>query len=287
MEKTIAERITERVVEKLGLPAEDVELRQDKGNNGVDRTGIAVTKNVPGGIKGTVLVPIDSLIRCVEEGTITEDEAVEAAAAKVDECVAGIPDGFEIDRGYILDNCRIRMADALKNLMETKGKPFRVCCDLIAMVTVPVEMEDGRGFMIMTCDLMERYGISEEELFRAAEENMKKEVVFENLSAILGSVYGEGEGKLFLLTNSDCIYGAGVAACKDIMKECAGKVGGEVYAIPSSIHEVLLFRKEEDEDIGAVCDIIRQVNETIVKPEEVLSDRLYGIREDGSLYIAG
>ncbi len=80
--------------------------------------------------------------------------------------------------------------------------------------------------------------------------------------------------QLYVLTNHRKINGAAVILYPDMLEELAKRFSGGFYIIPSSVHEVLLLKEEE---IGEerLNEMVREVNETQVEPEEVLTDHVF------------
>lgn len=80
-------------------------------------------------------------------------------------------------------------------------------------------------------------------------------------------------------------YGAIKVLYSQNVKDFAKEHGG-CYVIPSSIHECLLIGKDHADETGCMTDgdeMIREVNRREVRPEEVLSDHLFFMDENGNL----
>lgn len=93
----------------------------------------------------------------------------------------------------------------------------------------------------------------------------------------------EAENDIMIVTNSLMAYGAIKVLYSQNVKDFAKEHGG-CYVIPSSIHECLLIGKDHADETGCMADgdeMIREVNCSEVSPEEVLSDHLYFMDEDG------
>jgi hypothetical protein len=99
---------------------------------------------------------------------------------------------------------------------------------------------------------------------------------------IVGVVPGLESG-LLVVSNADGALGAGVIAADGLLDELANKIGGSFYMLPSSIHEVLIMKDSKipgfSDDIEEIAkrlnEMVREVNENEVKPEDVLSDHAY------------
>lgn len=84
---------------------------------------------------------------------------------------------------------------------------------------------------------------------------------------------------LIVLTNASCVFGASVMLYPDLMNLMVRLYGdGDVYIIPSSIHEVILV-KEGIVPPEFLLDCIKSVNDICVREEDRLSYRLYRYTE--------
>ena len=93
----------------------------------------------------------------------------------------------------------------------------------------------------------------------------------------------EAESDIMIVTNSLMSWGAIKVLYSQNVKDFAKGHGG-CYVIPSSIHECLLVGKDHADETGCMADgdeTIREINCNELKPEEVLSDHLYFMDEDG------
>ena len=84
-------------------------------------------------------------------------------------------------------------------------------------------------------------------------------------------------GMKYLTTENEPKYGAWGILNADMQKEILRRYG-ECIVIPSSIHEVILLPTESEYgslDADFLATQIKEVNETEVAPEEILSDHAY------------
>ena len=61
----------------------------------------------------------------------------------------------------------------------------------------------------------------------------------------------------------------------DIIKDFSTAVDSDIYILPSSIHELILLPARGDENCEELKSMVRDINETQVEREEVLSDSVY------------
>jgi len=45
--------------------------------------------------------------------------------------------------------------------------------------------------------------------------------------------------------------------------------------LPSSVHEMIVLPVKSEEEAAAFCEMVHEINETQVDPEEVLTDSVY------------
>ena len=81
--------------------------------------------------------------------------------------------------------------------------------------------------------------------------------------------------QMFVATVPDKIHGAGVIAYQDFMDQAAERAGGDFFILPSSIHELLIIPDNGNMGFEQLQDMVREVNETQVAPEEKLTDSVY------------
>ena len=148
--------------------------------------------------------------------------------------------------------------------------------------------EDGRASILVTNNLMDRMGVSHEQLRADALENSPEirpvvimgmnEVMKEMMGPEVYEVFGipdDAEEKMYVATVPDKNSGAGVIAYQDFMDQAAERVGGDFFVLPSSINEILLVPDNGDMTADALRDMVKDVNAKEVSPEERLSDNVY------------
>lgn len=85
---------------------------------------------------------------------------------------------------------------------------------------------------------------------------------------------------LYVLTNTRGFYGASAILYEGLLEQCVRKFPGDVFVIPSSVHELLLVSAEDVWSAQEMTEMIRCVNQTGVAPEEILSDHVYIYRKN-------
>ena len=85
----------------------------------------------------------------------------------------------------------------------------------------------------------------------------------------------EDEVMMYVITNEQGINGATVMLYQEEFQQLAAKLGGKLYILPSSIHELILIPFEEDVDEVKLAQLVQEVNQNQVPLEEVLSNHIY------------
>lgn len=88
--------------------------------------------------------------------------------------------------------------------------------------------------------------------------------------------------EFMVLSNKQKTFGAGAILYEGMYEKLLEVMDGDFVVIPSSVHDVILIKTEYG-DIDALTRIIGDVNENVISPEEVLSDRPYKLIRDKKL----
>lgn len=155
-----------------------------------------------------------------------------------------------------------------------------------------VKSTESIGTSLVTNRDIRRWGVNVRELYDIASENTRRlfpEHV-ENLVSLLMRQYGidvkkdgmaennpekDPEKDMYIITNSYYTNGAAAMLYPGVLARCADMLDGDIYIIPSSIHEVLFVKAGNGVDAKDIIECIILANKNIVKKSEKLSDNLY------------
>lgn len=164
-----------------------------------------------------------------------------------------------------------------------KEVPHKRFLDLAIVAYIALEMEEeieGNATITVKNNLQQNWKVDTEELIDTALENIKGDVVVADMSEYVDmSLFGDTE-KLFdiyVLTNRLKLHGAVAMLQKDRLKQFSEELEKETLTIlPSSIHECLIINAEDaPKDIDELREMVKEVNETVVSDQDILSNNVY------------
>lgn len=148
---------------------------------------------------------------------------------------------------------------------------------------------DGIWQTTVTNDLAEKQGYDKAELFCYAMGNAEKvdppkltsmganimmQDNTENLLDTLGELDDVSKELMYVISNESGMYGAAALFYPGMQERIADKLGESYYAIPSSLHEYIIVPESAGIEAKQLVDMLKQANETVVAPGDVLSDNL-------------
>lgn len=272
------EEIRKRVQEKLGAGTE-ISFRELERNNGIKEEGMEVREK---GITAAPVLHLDELYEnYCKSGSM--ENAVSRALKLLEEkpavSVEAVPKTWAAARGRI----RAELVHYDWNKKTLKSIPHRKFLNLA--VAYRVELPEMGGFhagIRINSSLMELWGAMEEQLHRAAMENLGNEAYHvQSMTELLSGMIGialelpEDAPKQYVLTNESCRYGAAGMLREDILESFAGQAGGNFYILPSSVHELILVPEIDTISPVGLKDMVEEVNKAAVAREEWLSEDVY------------
>ncbi len=277
------------------------ELSQVRKNNGVLKDALYIRK------ENSDCVPcfyVDELYRSYCGGELIPGVAEHLANIVLNECEAVQNQAQHFfEPAWITERLFLRLVQAEANEEWLQDAVFVRILDLVAVFYVLTEdEEDGIRSFQLPASIWNLLNLgSAEEYFPKMVENTKR-LFPEKIWCIEHNIrecmlYGKDapvirlvppeeyvSERLYVLSNRRRINGAAVVLYPELLRRLGETFGGNYYVIPSSVHEVLLLKDTEDEDVHRLNDLVRQVNEQQVLSEEVLSNHVYYYSvEDGML----
>ena len=137
-------------------------------------------------------------------------------------------------------------------------------------------------------------GMTEEELYEIAKENLKKKVKLDTLPNILTGMLLLPKGcdvpeesvtnNMIVVTTQDMLYGAPVILLDEVLEDVSKRLGEDKFIVlPSSVHEVSCVPMD---NVSELRNIVKDINRNVVSDSEFLSDNIYIYEGNGILNIA-
>lgn len=192
------------------------------------------------------------------------------------------------DYTNIKTKLRGRLINTEKNKELLKMLPHREILDLSLIYSVDYPLEDSErlGSIRVTKLHTDIWKVSEGELYQQVKENMEKydESSLKSMGQVLSELVGVDESifengevpPIYILTNKMGLYGAVQLLDKKILKSVSAIREKDLIILPSSLHEVLLLPvNDKIPDIDSIVQMVREVNDTQVASDEILSNHVY------------
>lgn len=287
-----SEKVIKNVTTCLG---EDVsaEMKVVTKNNGVKLHGLIISKE-NSSVSPTIY--LDGFFREYKQGKSLGDIVFELVDIyEKNKVSAGINLDFFMDYQAVRGRIFIKAVHYEKNKTMLEDVPHIHFLDL-AMVCYYSYMNDflGNGSIQIETSHLDRWGISEEELFATAKNNTRdklgmeikgmqeilEEMLMENVGADREEMesmlqHTEQEIPMYIMTLKGRYFGAACICYEEMLKSFGKQCGKNFYILPSSIHELILIPDSGKEEPETLRRMVREVNAGYVAPEERLSDNIY------------
>lgn len=268
-------------VKKLAGTGVEVEVCNNKKNNGIVRVGLILSeKNV--NISPTIYM--EEYYKLHQEGCKMEDLA---------RAVLELYENVKFDNSWenmefneyesIKDNIVIRLVQKKRNQELLKEIPYIPMLDLAVVFYMILEVtEFGMATMRVSNDTIERWNVNVQQLYVTALMNTQRRLPGEFMT--LNDVIGEGEPyvsagpNMYVLSNDRKSYGAAAILYPGCLKRIGAYLKDDYFIVPSSVHEVIIVPYEEISDSQYLNEMVECVNSNCVTEEEILEDHVYYYR---------
>lgn len=281
----------------MDLVSKEVE---DRGLEGISMK--LTTVESPDGMTDRLMVSVDDskmsmafrlkeIYQSVEDGEDI-DHAVYKMVNTIEDNISFVKEkeqdvkSFISDYEKVKDNTYLRLIPGDSPIL--KSTPHRMIEDMALVVNVHLDSfsdEHGKSCVVVTKPLMEMYGIDEAQLFADAEKNSlaNEPIVFKPLLDMVKDLISKDEIPnpedvgivTYIATNMSGFQGAAVAGYPDFCEKAAEAIGGSFYMLPSSVHEFILIKDDGTPKAKDLNRMIKNVNETVLEPRDVLSAQCY------------
>lgn len=188
------------------------------------------------------------------------------------------------DYSYVKDKLFVRVCNAEVHEELLRDVPHLAICDLAVTCHVFIAMPGNPGSVIINNSMLETYGISKKQLFIDAFINATK--IMPVTKGIVSGVSEKAdeaapEGFCFLTNEKRC-YGACTLFYPGVAEEMAEKYG-DFFAVPSSVHEMLIVPKSVKNDAESIRKVLVTMNNDDLNPGDFLSNNIYEYDPEGKI----
>lgn len=146
------------------------------------------------------------------------------------------------------------------------------------------EEQEMMASVKLNSEMLERFQISELEAWARAMDNVKEDTFIKPMGMFIAEMVGteytdemeEATENIYVVTNKSKKMGACGILNKEMLLQFAKTQGTNKFIVlPSSIHEMLLVPYDERIEFNKFSQMVGEVNDSYVLPEERLSDMAY------------
>ncbi len=282
----------------------DIMIQRVGKNNGVCYTGLQITENA---VNISPVIYIDRYYGLYEKG----EETIESTAAFVMDTYNRERSGgiMQADMRKFLsyDNVRenvvYKLINTEKNRELLEDIPHMEIMDLSIVFQCMISQKElGTASILIHNVHMKLWDVTAGELYEAAEKNTPELMPYEikNMADVLCEIIETENPEefddedyraelpesvpMYVLSNRNRVEGAACMLYPNLIRDLTDAIGSSLYIIPSSVHELLLLPTEHDMEGAEIKLMIREINDTQVSEEEILSYSLYYYdREEGKI----
>lgn len=289
------EEVERRVKEKIkGNETMTVYIHTAVKNNGKERKGITVSEK---GIHISPTIYLEEYFQQFQEGKPIE-KIVEKILQLYEEVKCSHPCEESLLQNYeeLKGKFACKLIHRGKNEKLLNDIPYVPWMDLAIVVFVLLEVSPyGTATVLVRKEHLEIWGLTEAQLFDEEKKNTPILLPYQFcpmrklLREICPYAVDEGEEEeesLYVLSNKLRSFGAASMLYDGILEKVGQKLGENYYILPSSIHEVIVVPESKSPVKQDLEEMVREINETQVEEEEVLSDRVYYFsRKENRLFL--
>lgn len=282
---TFKVKVQKAVKEALGQEY-IVELREVQKNNGVVLQGLMIRKEED---RVMPTIYLNSFWEAYEAGVTFADIIKKIVSIYREDGIGKKLDvSFFAEFDKVKDRICFRLVNREKNRELLDQAPYIPMLDLAICFYYALDNAGlNHGTIPIHRSHLELWGVTEKELLACAMQNTPRlypcEVIpMENVLEDLLRELPENMRQEILqrmsmkiLTNANKTYGACSVLYPGVLEQMAEQMNGDLYLIPSSVHEMLVLPKEQERSEEELREMITEVNGTEISPEEVLSNHLY------------
>jgi len=200
--------------------------------------------------------------------------------------------GMVKDYEMAKDHLQVRLCDPERNSERLQSLAYTMEGDFAATYHLVLNEipSVGAGSIALTKDMLKNWSVPILQVKADALRcDLERTPTLMDINSLVGNLAGffAGEpenlfqkqdammdGPMYVLSNAESINGAALMLQPDLMERIGEMVGGDYYVLPSSVHEALIVPDRSGVSREELSEMVRNVNETQVTPEEFLSNEV-------------
>lgn len=253
-------------------------------NNGVKLDGLVIME---GGANVSPTLYLYRYYMMLSEGkaleSVLEDILDDYHKYKVG---ASIDTSFYTDFSKVSDKIVFKLINLKRNKELLQNVPHIIYLDLAVVFYYIYDMYTnvGNATILIHNSHMDCWKVSLEELNQIAQKNAWKLLPPEllDMDDVLRMMKIETDipdnlikERMFVLTNSRLLFGAACILYDGFIRTFAEKMNSDILILPSSVHETILLPASDMDAFEQFSEMVREINQTEVDDEDVLSDHAY------------
>jgi hypothetical protein len=255
-------------------------------NNGLSLTGLSI---IEGESNISPTIYLDSLYDSYNNGSMTIIGVIDSVmeAYERNKVNKNVDMKYFLDFEQVKDGIVYKLVNTEKNRELLEDCPHVEYLDLSIVFSYLVASEEEQIASILIHNShMKLWNVTVDELYRLAEENTSRllgteiKTMSDIVREIVEEEYIDAEElehqvPMLIITNRQRVDGASCIIYHDFLKGLGEKLMTDFYIIPSSVNECILVPTQGTEDADGIKQAIKEINDTQVKLEEILSYSLY------------
>ena len=273
----------ERVRELLSIRLShsyEIVLKKVVKNNDVCRYGIsAFHKEGNNGKKVSRIVYLEDFYQEYEDEQEYNLEGIvsEICSILTDFTSPGFNETDYTDIDKVKDKIIFELVNYEKNEKRLLDRPYIKIMDLaVIFAFVATDLERDFGVVHITNEIAKQFGLTRDEIWAFAKVNTPK-LLKADIMPMSSFVYDEkaDNEEMYIICNRKKTSGAGVILYDRILEELSSELESDLYILPSSVHETIVIKADKNKDVYALQEMVKNINNTVVSAEDILSDKVY------------
>ena len=286
--------VTNTVSDRMGAHY-SVSTHNVTKNNGVILTGILIKAN--GNFSVAPTIYLNPYYDAYEKGDTTFGTVIDEVIDTYErnKINRSIDMKFFLNYETVKNRIIFKLINTERNRELLQDIPHIPFHDLSIVFQCLVSAEEFSNATILIRNAhMQLWKVNARELYERALENTQMLQGYElaDMKSVLEEMKARGEAgdceiediqqevPMYVLSNKSRVNGAACILYKDVLKDFAMVTGKDLYILPSSIHEVILLPADGTQESELLKMMVKEINQSQVEAEEVLSDSVYIYRLD-------